>query len=161
MLLGQSDCATIQHQLHHCKQLPFSCMAQRTSPKSKGHWLPQGSTGSMRSQKLLTDGSDYKIIWVEGEAAQATCISATTDNCLGLVKGRCDPTTMVFVLKCDAAWAVIHLNTVAPLERGHRSQIGRSTYLGSATMARYGNGSPPWMPRPFVRSAEPQGSNMY
>lgn len=58
---------------------------------------------------------EYKIIWIEGDIAQATGLATQTPHCLGLVKGRSSYGLRFCDDKFGEAWGKIHPGQNPPL----------------------------------------------
>ena len=57
---------------------------------------------------------DFKIIWIEGDIAQATGLATQTPHCLGLVKGRSSYGLRFSEDKFNEAWGKIHPGQTPP-----------------------------------------------
>lgn len=66
---------------------------------------------------------DYKIIWIQGDIAQATGLATQTPHCLGLVKGRSSYGLRFCEDKFSEAWGKIHPGQAPPL-----SSVGCLTF---------------------------------
>ena len=87
-------------------------------PKSVTKMLMKSGFNGLFLTPKLTDGrlaSDYRVLWLKGEAPKALGLSTQTSNCQGLIRGKNGELGLRYHSKdFAAAWAIVHPTIPAP-----------------------------------------------